>query len=192
MGKRLDKNYNSLDRLEKWDEGTQAEIKKRLQDEVGLDLQYKFLNEQEGHMLELLVDVLVPQEKNEQYIKISEAIDRQLASGEKGVRYGTDPWPQEFYQQGLAEVGKESEKFFGKTIEKLNGEELTAMLESLMARDPDDFLHRFMGRILADAVKIYYSHPKAWSEIGFPGPAFPSGYAHLECDKAHDWEPKYL
>ena len=187
----LDKNYDALDRLEKWDEVTQALIKKRIRDEVGSALSYLFLSDQEGETLEIICDILLPQLKDKNYIKISEAIDRDLASGKKGVRYGDDPWPQEFYKKGLAEIIIFAKKEFAEPVENMNFVQLNEMTERIMQRDPADFLRRFLRRVLADGVKIYYSHPKAWNEVGFPGPAYPEGYAYLDCDKKFDWEPKY-
>lgn len=32
------------------------------------------------------------------------------------------------------------------------------------------------------ACTAYYAHPAAWTEIGFPGPAYPRGYANLGVD----------
>lgn len=32
------------------------------------------------------------------------------------------------------------------------------------------------------ACTAFYSHPYAWNEIGFPGPAYPRGYKHLGVD----------
>jgi hypothetical protein len=34
----------------------------------------------------------------------------------------------------------------------------------------------------------FYSHPWAWNEIGFPGPAYPRGYLNLGVDARERWE----
>ena len=46
----------------------------------------------------------------------------------------------------------------------------------------------FARRILVDVPPLYYSHPKAWNEIGFGGPASPRGYVRLEGDRPDPWE----
>ena len=38
------------------------------------------------------------------------------------------------------------------------------------------------------ACTAFYSHPWAWNEIGFPGPAYPRGYLHLGIDARDRWE----
>jgi len=32
------------------------------------------------------------------------------------------------------------------------------------------------------ACAVFYSHPRVWNEIGFPGPAYPYGYKHPGVD----------
>jgi hypothetical protein len=38
------------------------------------------------------------------------------------------------------------------------------------------------------ACVAYYSHPSAWNEIGFGGPAYPRGYKNLGLDRREPWE----
>ena len=46
----------------------------------------------------------------------------------------------------------------------------------------------FAKRLLPDIVKAYYSHPTAWSEIGYGGPASPRGYVRMDFDRRDPWE----
>ena len=50
----------------------------------------------------------------------------------------------------------------------------------------------FKHHLLKEVVGIYYSHPDAWSEIGFGGPASPRGYARLGPDERDPWEAEEL
>jgi hypothetical protein len=38
------------------------------------------------------------------------------------------------------------------------------------------------------ACTAFYSHPAAWNEIGFPGPAYPRGYGALGVDQLESFE----
>ena len=38
------------------------------------------------------------------------------------------------------------------------------------------------------ACTAFYSHPWAWNEIGFPGPAYPRGYLNPGLDARERWE----
>ncbi len=49
-------------------------------------------------------------------------------------------------------------------------------------------VERFWMLLVQDCVEAYYSHPFAWDEIGFGGPAYPRGYMRLERGEAEPWE----
>jgi hypothetical protein len=38
------------------------------------------------------------------------------------------------------------------------------------------------------ACTAFYSHPSAWEEIGFPGPAYPRGYKNAGVDSLEPYE----
>ncbi|SAL88766.1 hypothetical protein AWB74_08721 [Caballeronia arvi] len=46
----------------------------------------------------------------------------------------------------------------------------------------------FSERVLHDVCAAYYSHPHAWSEIGFGGPANPRGYVRMYFNRRDPWE----
>ena len=41
---------------------------------------------------------------------------------------------------------------------------------------------------MRDTLAAFYSHPWAWNEIGFGGPAYPRGYARLGVGLSEAWE----
>src|SRR6185437_16780100 len=47
---------------------------------------------------------------------------------------------------------------------------------------------RFWLLLMQDAIEVYYSHPWAWDEIGFGGPAYPRAYTRLERGEPEPWE----
>ena len=49
-------------------------------------------------------------------------------------------------------------------------------------------VERFWMLLVQDCADAYYSHPWAWDEIGFGGPAYPRGYMRLERGEAEPWE----
>jgi hypothetical protein len=42
--------------------------------------------------------------------------------------------------------------------------------------------------VMRDVVAAFYSHPWAWNEIGFGGPAYPRGHARLGVGLRDGWE----
>lgn len=184
MAYSLDKNYDPLERREKWDLVTQEVVETRIKTETAGGAVYNFFSPEEAVLLEKVVDALLPQDEGSPRVKIAEAIDKDLAEDFKGVRYGNNPWPREFYKKGLLEL---KDLNFGI----LGDKEVFDFIAGVMLRRSDDFLKSFLKRVLSDAVKIYYSHPGAWQKVGFPGPAYPEGYGFLGCGEAEEWEPKF-
>lgn len=170
MEYRLDKNYDSLDRLDRWDETTRAVIKDRLKKETGGRPNFFYLTARQGAALKKLVDALIPQEEGGEYINIAQMIDRSLSDKKEGVRFGEDPWRGEFYRAGLAKISDAPDGMPGGGAEAEN----------------------FIRQVLRDAATIYCSHPAAWNKMGFPGPAYPEGYYYLGCGEKEKWEPEYF
>ncbi|MDS0797154.1 gluconate 2-dehydrogenase subunit 3 family protein, partial [Burkholderia pseudomultivorans] len=48
----------------------------------------------------------------------------------------------------------------------------------------------FAKRVLMDLCGAYYSHPYAWNEIGFGGPASPRGYVRMDFNRRDPWEAR--
>ncbi len=163
------KKYNPLDRFDKWDKETQESIKQRIEKEIGDNYSFFYLTEEQGEILKKLISFLLPQKD----VKIAQVIDKSLSDKKQGVRYGENPWKGSFYKQGL---------------EKLSQIELS---DQAIKEIKDEFLKSFLKQVLSDSINIYYSHPASWKEIGFPGPAYPEGYAYLDCDEKDNWEPEY-
>ena len=46
----------------------------------------------------------------------------------------------------------------------------------------------FKHRVMHDVTTSYFTHPTAWNEIGFGGPASPRGYVRLEANRRDPWE----
>lgn len=179
----VDKKYNTLQRLNNWDRSTQYMISERLKNEVGIKMEFTFFTRNEGLLLARITDILIGQKLSDKYIKIAEVIDHGLDYCKKGIRYGKNPWPGDFYKKGLFEFEKEFKRKSFKKESKMIAEKMT--------ENAKDFITVFLKKVLFDSVEIFYSHPHSWSEMGFPGPAFPEGYPFLKCTEKEEWEPEF-
>jgi len=47
---------------------------------------------------------------------------------------------------------------------------------------------RAWGVVMRAVLSAFYSHPWAWNEIGFGGPAYPRGFARLGAGQREHWE----
>lgn len=177
----LDKGYDPLGRSEAWDDVTREVIHVRMETEAGNAKPLVFLSEEEGSLLREIIAALLGSVGK---VDIAGAIDKSLADEKTKVKYGNDPWPREYYRQGLFAVRQALAREAG-------GTELAVLADEALDDKRDPVLRGFFKRVLHDATAIFYSHPAAWAEIGFPGPSYPEGYRHLACDKKYSWEPDY-
>jgi hypothetical protein len=189
--------YPDYDVLDKWDtpswNAQTREIVRRRLDEVP---ERRFLTEEEWALLEAVVARLMPQPDRAEPVPITPWIDEKLAEDRRpGYRYADMPPMREAWRQGLAGIAAEAQERHGLPFATLRPEQQDELLADIQhgrtdARcwgdlPPGGF---FIHLLLKEIVGVYYSHPAAWSEIGFGGPASPRGYVRLGFDQRDPWE----
>jgi hypothetical protein len=193
--------YLTYDVLDKWDspswnEQTRKVVGKRL-DEVP---PRRFLTAEQWSLIEAIVERLIPQPDREEPLPIVPWIDDMLHNNQTpGYRYADMPPMRDAWRQGLEAIAAEAHNRHGKQFERLAPDEQDALLTDIQENrverrywgdlPPGGF---FLHHLLKDVAGIYYSHPDAWSEIGYGGPASPRGYARLGFDEHDPWEAEEL
>ena len=193
--------YPTYDVLDKWDspswnEQTRDVVRKRM-DELP---DRRFLTASQWSLLGAIVDRLVPQPDRTNPVPIVPWIDDMLHHNRgPGYRYADMPNLRDSWRQGLDAIAAETRSRHGKAFEQLSGEEQDRILSDVQKDRVD---RRYWGELpaggffthhlLKEIVGIYYSHPSAWSEIGYGGPASPRGYARLGFDERDPWEAEEL
>jgi len=186
--------YDVLDKWDSpsWNDQTRAAVRKRLEEVP----ERRFLSEAQWSLLEAIVARLMPQPDREEPVPIVPWIDAKLAGNRgPGYRYADMPPMREAWRQGLAGIQGEARERHGAPFASLTPEQQDAILADVQHDRTDGrwwgdlppggfFLHA----LLKETAAIYYSHPAAWSEIGFGGPASPRGYARLGFDERDPWE----
>ena len=189
--------YAGYDVLEKWDtpswnDQTREAVRQRL-DEVP---PRRFLSKAQWSLLEAIVARLLPQPERDEPVPIVPWIDEMLhRNAGPGYRYSDMPPMRDAWRQGLDAIACEARNRHGKSFEELSSDDQDALLRDVQHNRVERrywgdlpaggfFLHE----LLKQTVGIYYSHPAAWSEIGFGGPASPRGYARLGFDERDPWE----
>ena len=122
-------------------------------------------------------------------------IDEALATGKiASFRRSGEPHDREVWREGLAAIDREARRRHGARFAELDaacGEMLLQDLRGGAVSDgwtgvaPKRFL---IDVVLKALVAVFYSHPAAWSAIGFGGPASPRGYVRFQLDKHDPWE----
>jgi hypothetical protein len=192
-------DYAGYDVLAKWstpsfDDTTRAVLAARLH----AIPPRRFFTEPEWVLLDAIVARLLPQPERADPIPITPWIDDQLAAGRgEGFRHdGMPPMPAA-WRAGLASIDAEAHGRCGLGVVELAPAAADAVLCAIAANDVEAALwptvpaqRFFIDILLKTAAAIYYSHPDAWSEIGFGGPASPRGYVRLGFDERDPWEGK--
>jgi Gluconate 2-dehydrogenase subunit 3 len=106
------------------------------------------------------------------------------------------PPDREAYRLAIKAIEEMAQTRFQQGFIELTVYQQELILKSLHDGQPDPEnpcwqkmpVHRFWAMLMEDCVTAYYSHPWAWDEIGFGGPAYPRGYMRLENGLPEPWE----
>lgn len=191
--------YPTYDVLDKWDspswnDQTREVVRKRLEELPPR----RFLTIEQWSLLEAIVDRLVPQPDRKPPVPIVPWIDEMLYRNlGPGYRYADMPPLRDAWRQGLDAIAAETRNRHGKSFQQLAPDEQDAILRDVEQNRVERACWGelpaggfFSHHLLKEVVGIYYSHPDAWSEIGYGGPASPRGYARLGFDERDPWEAK--
>ncbi|SAL03307.1 gluconate 2-dehydrogenase (acceptor) [Caballeronia arationis] len=175
-----------------WDDATRAVIDERL----ATPSTPAFCDAAQWRAVTALCACIVPQRSEAPQIPVAALVDAKLAknSGD-GYRDARLPALQEAWRIGLAAVDEESRARFGLPFASIEEVSQIALLQAMERGElvsaawqgmPSKLF--FAERVLHDICSAYYSHPHAWSQIGFGGPANPRGYVRMGFDRRDPWE----
>ncbi len=164
-------DYDVFENADHWDPVTRDLVTSRVYDVP----QLHFFSPAEAAVLRPFLDVALAQDF-EPRIPVLEMIDAKLHSGERdGYRHADMPDDGETWRRvarhleadGFAELGDDARCDW---VGKLHDGEL----------DWDDLdPSTAWSVVMRYALSMFYSHPWAWNEIGFGGPAYPRGYMRM-------------
>jgi hypothetical protein len=189
--------YPGYDVLAKWDSPSYDDTtRKVLSDRLDEVPARRFLTEAQWNLLEAVNARLLPQPDRAQPIPITPWIDAMLEeeNGE-GFRHPDMPPMRDAWRIGMAGIDAEARAGHGGAFCELDAAAQDATLRRIAGGQADPALwpgvqpvRFFVQLLLKTSAGIYYSHPDAWSEIGFGGPASPRGYVRMGMDQRDPWE----
>jgi hypothetical protein len=161
------------------------------------DGSHRFLTDAQWATLVAVCTRILPQKPGRlQPVPVAALLDAKLFTNQgDGYRDARLPPLRESWQRALLALDCESQRVYGARLHELSALNQDALLCAVQegrcndpawgAMPPQVF---FAKRLLHDIVTAYYSHPSAWSEIGFGGPAAPRGYVRMGFDRRDPWE----
>lgn len=193
--------FSTLEQKKYWDAATRHVVEERVAKYSGgsSPAAPRFFTAAEAALLRAVVARVLPQSDRvpERRIRIFEYIDDRLAEGRiDGQRYENMPPDGDAYRQALAGLAEMSRQRHGCDFTALSGAEQDLLLQEVHEGQPMGAegiwrrlpAKRFWKMLINDCTHAYYSHPWAWDEIGYGGPAYPRAYTRLERGEAEPWE----
>jgi hypothetical protein len=178
--------FDVLAQRDTWDEVTEHVVVARLQTQP-----LRFFDEAEALTAGALLDRLLGQD-DEPRVPVLGMIDARLADGVgDGYRYDSMPEDGEAWRCSIAALDRDAEREHGVAFHALDrGTQMDAIerVQQTEGSWADLPAERVFGLWVRYACAAFYSHPWAWNEIGFGGPAYPRGYANLAVDGRERWE----
>lgn len=184
--------FDALSQVDKWDDATAGVVLERLSPTTML----AFFTSVEVSVARPLLDLLLAQD-GEPRVPVLELIDTRLARGETdGWHYDDLPEDAEAWRQTLAWLNADAEGAHDMPFARVDIEGQRALIQAVqdLAHDGKRW-HDYPGSRVWSlwtryACTAFYSHPWAWNEMGFGGPAYPRGYLNLGVGKLEHWEVK--
>ena len=175
-------DYDVLDNAENWDSATRATVTERLREDRAL----RFFSSEEEATLRAFCDVTTAQDV-EPRVPVAEMVDEKFAAGRlDGYRYADMPRDPETWRmvlRGLDETARDrygAPSFAGASLEAqqaIVGDLSKGSLTGGVWEELD--VARGFSVCMRAILAAFYSHPWAWNEIGYGGPAYPQGYMRL-------------
>jgi hypothetical protein len=183
-------DFNVLDEADHWDEETRRVVLERVENVPPR----RFFTDDEARTLVAFCDTVLAQD-SEPKIPVLEMVDAKLFEGKlDGFRYADMPDDRETWRQvavGLDAAARQhrAHDFAGAPWE-IQCEVIQAFSEGSLHGEVWDQLppKRAWSVVMRAILSAFYSHPWAWNEIGFGGPAYPRGYARFGIGQRESWE----
>jgi hypothetical protein len=178
--------YDVLAQRPAWDPVTTGVVLRRL----GPPPPLRFFTPDEEAVARPLLDRLLGQDA-EPRVPVFEMVDARLAEGATdGWRYDDMPADGEAWKRSVTCLDQAARAANQRPFPRCTPGEQRRLLEAVRtAQEWYGFpAARLWSLWLRYALNAFYSHPWAWNEIGFGGPAYPRGYKALGLDRRENWE----
>ena len=188
MTRRRFPGYDVLSQVDTWDDVTKGVVLRRL----GPPRSLSFFTPEEEATLRPLVDRLLALE-DPPSPPVVEMLDARITEGVgPGYRHDDMPDRPDAWRQSLHGLEEDAGKELGVRFCDMEPSRQRDLLERVRTADGDWHglpAAKVWTMWMSDCCTVFYSHPWAWNEIGFGGPAYPRGYrSHSLLSPREPWE----
>ncbi len=179
-----------------WDEATRGVVLDRVHNVPP----FRHFGGHQRETLEALCARVVPQDHRpaDRRVPIAPWIDAHAEEERlEGFRFEDMPPSAQAWAWGLEGLDQSARALHGQDFAALDASQQDDVLEAVRRGDgPGQAWQRLPQKrwwiyvALRQITGVYYSHPYAWDEIGFGGPAYPRGYYALNFGAPEAWEAR--
>lgn len=179
--------FDVLSQRRHWDSVTAELITAR----TGPPPEPSFFTDAERSAAAALLNQLTGQCEEPLGVPVLEMVDARLAAGETdGWRYADMPEDGQAWRDTLGYLDKDAHARCGTSFAEAPGRDQAAIIQAV--QDATEWHGMSAARVWSlwtrYACTAFYAHPHAWSEMGFPGPAYPRGYKNLGVGRLEPFE----
>ena len=171
-------DFDVLAAQDTWDEATKKVVLARLEESGPL----RFFTAEEEPTLRAFCDVTTAQDDDPR-VPVAEAVDAKLAAGRlDGFQYADMPDDRDTWRLVLAGLDETAQERYEQGFSDCSEEQQHAIISdfadgSLGGGSWEELnVSRAWSVCMRAVLAGFYSHPWAWNEIGFGGPAYPRGF----------------
>ena len=179
--------FDVLGQAHTWDRVTSGVVLSRLGPVQPVD----FFSFEEEPTARALVDRLLGQDDDPK-IPVLEMIDRRLVERQgDGYRYEDMPEDWEAWRRSVAGLDADARATYGQPFWDVTATVQMQIIEAVRKLEGDWHgmpAARVFSLWLRYTCSAFYSHPWAFNEIGYGGPAYPRGYKNLGLNRRENWE----
>jgi Gluconate 2-dehydrogenase subunit 3 len=179
--------FDVLSQAKHWDTVTAGLITAR----TGPPPEPRFFTDAERASAAALLHQLTGQCGEPLGVPVVEMVDARLAAGETdGWHYADMPEDGQAWRDTLGYLDKDAHARCGTRFADASGRDQAVIIQAV--QDGLEWHGMSAPRVWSlwtrYACTAFYSHPFAWSEMGFPGPAYPRGYKNAGVGRLESFE----
>jgi hypothetical protein len=174
-------DFDVLSTVDSWDDATKKVVLALLEEPGPL----RFFDSLEELTLRAFCDTVLAQDSDPR-IPVAEFVDAKLADGElDGYQYADMPDDRDTWRlvlAGLDEAARDAgAESFAEAVPETRQSVVERFAHQQLYGGSWEKLNisRAWSVVMRMALSAFYSHPWAWNEIGFGGPAYPRGFMRL-------------
>ncbi len=179
-------DYDVLSQARHWDEATRRVVLRRARETPPI----RFFSNEEIPTLRAFLDTVLAQD-SEPRIPVLEMVDAKMHARQfDGWRYAGMPDDAQVWKIVASGLDEAAGGAFAACDADQRLEICGAFSRGELSGGAWERVEvrRAWSVVMRIALAQFYSHPWAWNEIGFGGPAYPRGYARLGIGMSESWE----